>query len=236
MFLLYATLNLGCTKQTPPNISEASQELRASAPQDFVFGPGDVFDLKVWRHDELEMTITIAPDGNISVPLVGQLNVSGLTYPELIDTLQSQLGEYLVEPSVAVNIVSVSNQKVFILGEVQNPAVLQIANEMTILEALIRTGGIHQDSRTDNVLLIRGELGDPELFLVDVDAIYAQGDMSQLVQLQKGDIVYVPAKTITNVERFFRRIQGIIAPFVGGSVVYRNAIQGDAQGSSAAQD
>lgn len=236
MIWLLASLTAGCGGKAPPNIADASPELRAPAPQDFVFGPGDILDLKVWRHSDLDMQITVAPDGNISVPLVGELVVTGLTYPELIDALESALSDYLVEPSVAVNIVSVSNQKVFILGEVQNPAVLQIANEMTILEALIRTGGIHQDSRTDNVLLIRGNLDSPELFLVDVKAIYASGDMSQLVQLQRGDIVYVPAKTITNVERFFRRVQGIIAPFVGGSVVYRNAIQGDAQGSSAAQD
>ncbi|MCP4806584.1 MAG: hypothetical protein GY913_01015 [Proteobacteria bacterium] len=236
MIWLLSILSVGCTKQAPSNIAEAGEALRAPAPQDFVFGPGDVLDLNVWRHDELDMTITVAPDGRISMPLIGEVVVTGLTYPELISTLEGSLSEYIVEPSVAVNIVSVSNQKVFILGEVQNPAVLQIANEMTILEALIRTGGIHQDARTDNVLLIRGDIADPELYLVDVDAIYAQGDMTQLVQLQKGDIVYVPAKTITNVERFFRRVQGIIAPFVGGSVVYRNAIQGDAQGSSAAQD
>ena len=178
------------------------------------------------------MTITIAPDGNISYPLVGSVQVSGLTYPELVATLETTLSEYLVDPSVAVNIVEVSNQKVFVLGEVQNPAVLQIQNELSILEALVRTGGIHPDARTSNVMLIRGDFDSPELFLIDVDAIYGQGDLSQMVLLQKGDIVYVPAKTIVNVERFFRRIQGILAPFVAGSAIYRNAISGGAQGTS----
>ena len=231
MHVLLMLLFWACAK-APPNVAEATPELRAPAPQDFVFGPGDVIDVKVWRHDDLDMTITIAPDGNISFPMVGTLGVTGLTYPELVGALEASLSEYLVEPSVAVNIVEVSNQKVFILGEVQNPAVLQIQNELTILEALVRTGGIHPDARTTNVLLIRGDFESPELFLINVDAIYGQGDLSQLVQLQKGDIVYVPAKTIVNVERFFRRIQGILAPFVAGSAIYRNAISGGAQGTS----
>jgi len=233
MTWLFVFLFWACAK-APPNVADEGAELRAPAPQDFVFGPGDIIDVKVWRHDELDMTITIAPDGNISYPLVGAVQVSGLTYPELVATLETSLAEFLVDPSVAVNIVSVSNQKVFILGEVQNPAVLQIQNDLTILEALVRTGGIHPDARTSNVLLIRGDFESPELFLIDVDAIYGKGDLSQMVLLQKGDIVYVPAKTITNVERFFRRIQGILAPFVGGSAIYRNAISGGAQGTSSA--
>jgi protein involved in polysaccharide export with SLBB domain len=112
--------------------------------------------------------------------------------------------------------------------------VLQVQNDLSILEALTRSGGIDPDARTDNVLLIRGGLEQPELYTVDVKAIYAEGDLSQLVYLQRGDIVVVPTKTIANVETFFRRIQGVLAPFVGGSAVYRNAVSGGAQGTSSA--
>jgi polysaccharide export outer membrane protein len=237
--MLLLLLSLGCGSGAPPNVATAADpalELKAPEPQDFVFGPGDVIDIKVWRHEDLDLSVTVAPDGAISFPLLGRIVISGLTYPELIQKLEVGLAEYVVEPAVAVNIVQISNQKVFVLGEVQNPAVLQITTEMSILEALIRTGGIHADSRTSNVLLIRGSLDQPELFLVDVDAIYGKGDKSQLVQLQKGDIVYVPTKTIVNVERFFKRVSGILGPFVGGSVIYRNSENGNAQGASSVLD
>lgn len=235
--MLALMICLGCGSANPPNVAaDPELELRAPEPQDFVFGPGDVLDIQVWRHEDLDMSVTIAPDGAISFPLLGRIEVSGQSYPELIATLESGLSEYVRDPAVAVNIVQISNQKVFILGEVQNPAVLQITTEMSILEALIRTGGIHSDSRTDNVLLIRGSLDQPELYLVDVAAIYGKGDTSQLVQLQKGDIVYVPTKTIVNVERFFKRISGILGPFVGGSVIYRNSVSGNAQGASSVLD
>ncbi len=222
-------------KEKPPNVAEVDDivTLRPPAPEDFVFGPGDVMDIKVWRQPDMDMQIVIAPDGAITYPLVGRLQVAGLTYPELVGTIESALKEYYTEPSVAVNVVEVSNQKVFILGEVRSPAVLQIQNDLSILEALTRTGGINTDARTDNVLLVRGGLDDPELFTIDVKAIFSKGDFSQMVYLQRGDIVLVPTKTIVNVERFFRRIQGMLAPFLSGSAIYRNVVTGGAQGTSA---
>ncbi len=222
-------------KDAPPNVAESDDvvTLRPPAPEDFVFGPGDKIDIKVWRQPDMDMQIVIAPDGAITYPLVGRLQVAGLTYPELVTTIETALQEYYTEPSVAVNVVEVSNQKVFILGEVRSPAVLQIENDLSILEALTRTGGINPDARTDNVLLVRGGLDAPQLYTVDVNAIFAQGDFSQMVYLQRGDIVLVPAKTIVNVERFFRRVQGMLAPFLSGSAIYRNVVTGGAQGTSA---
>jgi polysaccharide biosynthesis/export protein len=231
-------LATGCGSKDAPELGTVEDlgELRTPRPEDFVFGPGDVIDIKVWRQPEMDLTVTVAPDGRITYPLLGTLEVSGLNYPELVGALEDGLDDYYVEPSVAVNIIEVSNQKVFVLGEVQNPAVLQIENDLSILEALVRTGGIHPDARTDNVLLIRGEFDDPELYLVDVQGVYTRGDTSQMVWLQRGDIVYVPARTIVEAERFFRRVQGMLAPFVAGSAVYRNAISGGAQGTSSVLD
>lgn len=218
--------------EPPPNVAEASSAFRVPAPQDFMFGPGDTLEIKVWRAPEMDAQVTVAPDGTLSLPLVGRLYVSGMTWTELVENLEARLAEYYVNPSVSVNLLEVSSQKVLVLGEVRSPAVLQIESELTILEALVRTGGIHPDARTDNVLLVRGGLDTPELVLVNVDAIYGRGDFSQLVLLQRGDIVVVPARTIVDVERFFRRIQGMLAPFVAGSAVYRNAVSGGAQGTS----
>jgi polysaccharide export outer membrane protein len=158
--------------------------------------------------------------------------VAGLTYEQLIGLLQSKVGEYYVDATVQVNILQVNNQKVLVLGEVQQPQVMQVKSDLSILEALVTAGGINPDARTSNVLLIRGGLDKPQLYTVNVDALFGKGDMSQMVYLQRGDIVVVPTKTITNVDRFFRHVQAILAPAVGGSAVYRNFLGGGAQGTS----
>jgi polysaccharide export outer membrane protein len=216
----------------PQNVSEAGIELKLPANEAFTFGPGDSLKITVWRHDDLTMEVTVAPDGAISYPLIGRLVVAGRTYEELVADLQKAIAEYYVDAQVAVNVTAVTNQKVFVLGEVETPQVLQITNELSLLEALTRTGGINPDARTSNVRQIRGGHEKPTLYTVDVDAIYGRADFSQMVYLQRGDIVYVPAKTITNVERFFRRLSAVLGPAVSASAIYRNIISGGAAGSN----
>lgn len=220
----------------PPNVAELDVSLNLPTAERFTFGPGDSLQIWVWRHEDLSVEVAVAPDGYITYPLVGRIQVAGLTYEELVRALQVAVDEYYVDAKVAVNVTAVVNQKVMVIGEVNSPQVLQVLNDLSILEALTRAGGINPDARTKNVLVIRGGLENPVVFTVNVDAIYGQGDMSQMVYLQKGDIVYVPTKTITNVERFFKRLQTILAPAVGGSAVYRNAISGGAQGTSSVLD
>lgn len=230
--LLLVTL-LGCSGgKLPPNVSQTELPLRVPAAQAFTFGPGDGLRISVWRHDDLSMEVTVAPDGAISYPLVGRIQVAGKTYEELVTTLRQAVAEYYVDAQVSVNITQVTNQKVIVIGEVREPMVLQVTNDLSLLEALTRTGGIHPDARTKNVLLIRGGIETPQLYTVDVDSIYGRGDFSQMVYLQRGDIVYVPSRTITDVERFFRRFQGILAPAVSGSAVYRNIASGSTLGGA----
>ena len=95
---------------------------------------------------------------------------------------------------------------------------------MSILEALTITGGINPSAKTNNVLLIRGGVDSPSLFTIDVESIYSIGNTQQMVYLQKGDIIVVPARTITNLSRYFRDVQSMLAPFVAGSAIFRNAV------------
>lgn len=215
------------------NIADADLSARqVPTVEQFQIGPGDRIAIKVWRHDDLSMDVTVAPDGTISFPLVGTLAVSGKTYNEIREMLTSAISTYYSEPQVAVNILELQNQKIFIFGEVAKPSVLQLSSEMSILEALTLAGGINQYSRTSNVLLVRGGVEAPELYTVDVDSIFSRGAMDQMVSLQRGDIIVVPTRTITNAARFFREVSGVLAPFVAGSAVYRNAVTGGAQGTS----
>ncbi len=231
---LALALIAGCAAQKRiPNISEVPAADRAvPAPSEFQLGPGDTISIRVWRHDDLDMDVTIAPDGSITYPLVGRIEVAGMTYPELVDVLTEAISDYYENPQVSVNVSDLQNQEVFVLGEVASPSVLQLNNQMSVLEALTRAGGINPSARTDNVLLIRGGLEQPELYTVDVRSIYTGGSTDQLVYLQRGDILFVPTRTITNMSRYFREVQGILSPFVAGSAVYRNAVSGGAQGTS----
>lgn len=205
--------------EPPPNVADV--QLPSLGDEVFRFGPGDQLQIQVFRHPELDKEIAVAPDGTISFPLVGRIAVADHTYTEVVATFEKALQEYYTDASVAVNVVQVTNQKVFVVGEVLNPAVLQVTGQLTVLEALTRTGGINPNARTDNLLLIRGGLEKPELFQIDIGRLLS-GDLTQNVALQRMDILVVPTRTIVNVERFFRHVQGILAPFVSATQMYRN--------------
>jgi polysaccharide biosynthesis/export protein len=189
--------------------------------EEFRFGAGDAFSVVVYRHDDLNAELLVAPDGSVTFPLLGRVKVAGKSYGELVDELEEGWRKYYTDASVAVNVTVVNNQKVFVVGEVANPAVLQLTGELRVLEALVATGGIHQDAKTENLLLIRGGMDSPELFTVNVNALL-RGDLSQNVALRRDDILVVPTKTIANMERFFRRIAGVLSPFVSSSQLIRN--------------
>lgn len=220
-------------RDAPPNVADV--KLPPAEATEFRFGPGDRISVQVFRHPELTEEIVVAPDGTIAFPLVGRLTVADRTYGDVVGELETGLRAYYTDAAVAVNVVEVTNRKVYVVGEVRTPMVLQVTGKMPIIEALTRTGGINPDARTDNLLVIRGGLTDSNLFTVDVDRLLA-GDLAQNVELQPGDIVVVPSKTIVNVERFFRHVQGILAPFVSASQVYRNLNVGNTGGGQVIDD
>jgi len=243
LVLLAATAGISCAHRTARPVTELTeptaddgQALVPDSPPEFVFGPGDKIDISVWRHDDLNMQIVISPDGAISYPLVGRLAVAGMTYPDLAQLLSTRIAEYYKDPQVSINVLEVSSMKVYVLGYVRVPSIMQIESELDVVGALTRAGWVTEDSRTNNILLIRGGLEEPELFVIDLDQLLASGDMRQNVALQKGDILYVPPKTIVNVETFFRRVTAMLSPFVSGTVVYRNVTTGNPVGASGALD
>ncbi len=240
VFLLCWTavfLGSGCAHRAGVQPATDLASPGASAePVEFVFGPGDEIDISVWRHEDLNMRVKVAPDGTISYPLLGHMQIGGMTYPQLKAVMEEKIAVYYVEPQVSINVHTVASMKVFVLGYVRTPQILQIESGMTVVEALTRAGWVSDDSRTDNILLIRGGLTSPKLFSINLDEMLNAGDTRQNVALQKDDVLYVPAKTIANVEKFFRRIAGIISPFVSGTVVYRNIQSGGSVGTSSALD
>ncbi len=231
---LFSFALVACAPTRPPNVSELDIPLRLPPVERFTFGPGDRLAIWVWRHEDLTVDVTVAPDGFITYPLLGRVEVAGQSYESLVKALQAGVDQYYVDAKVAVNIIEVTNEKVLVIGEVAKPQVIQIRNDLSVLEALTIAGGVSYTSNTRNVLVVRGGMETPTAFSVDIDAVYGRADFTQMVYLQRGDIVYVPATTITNVERYFRSLQAVLGPAVGASAVYRNL--GGTQNSAAAGD
>jgi polysaccharide export outer membrane protein len=182
--------------------------------QEFVLGPRDEIEVFVWQHADLSRTAVVNPAGFVSYPLVGRLKASGVTGEELARQIQERLARYLVDPQVTVTVKSARSQKVFVLGEVNRPGVFPLEGPLQVVEAIALAGGFNLDAETSSVLLIRGDLQQPELYTLPLDRTLFQGAVAENIRLQPGDIIYVPAMRIANVERFFKRISNILIPVV----------------------
>ncbi|MBI3009243.1 MAG: polysaccharide export protein [Candidatus Omnitrophica bacterium] len=181
---------------------------------EFILGPGDKVEIIVYRNDSLNRTIQIDHSGKIMYPLTGDIYAAGLSIFQLRDKIRDGLSRYIVDPQVSIGVLSMQSQKIIVLGEVKNPGFFQAESPMTLLDAISRAGGITLDGKQKSVLLIRGGMKKPELTMLNLEKALKEGDLTQNIMLQRGDIVYVPRTVIANVERFFGHISAVISPIV----------------------
>jgi len=94
--------------------------------------------------------------------------------------------------------------KVLVVGEVKEPRIVPIKGRLTVIDAIVGAGGYTRDAVLKSVIVIRGELGSQEGIRINVKEIFKKADLSQNIELQPGDIVYVPTTFIVHIERFLR--------------------------------
>ncbi len=202
--ILFLLLN-GCATTEPalqaiqPPSEEISKEIKLT---EFILGPGDKVEITVYRHDDLKKTSQIDTSGKITFPLVGDVQAGGLSIFQLRDKIRDGLSEYIIDPQVSVSVTAVQSQKVYVLGEVGKPGVFAFSTPMSAIEAISSAGGFTLDANEESVMVIRGDKDNPQLVKLDLKSTLKEGNVAQNIQLQGGDIVFVPSTTIADVSRF----------------------------------
>jgi polysaccharide export outer membrane protein len=172
---------VGCTTAaSAPPPTPASSEYR--------IGPGDVLDVMVWREESVSGSVTVRPDGKISVALVGDVQAAGLTPEDLSADLHARLLKFIDNPNVVVRVNS-SALRFFVIGNVRSPGTYDLRANQTLLQALAVAGGFTEFANRGGVRIIRQNSGGTPL-KVDYDAI-VRGDAPD-VRLEPNDTLVVP--------------------------------------------
>lgn len=172
--------------------SPATYAWRDEKPVEFRIGPGDRLKISVWKHDELSQEVTVRPDGNVSLPLVGEVHAAGRSGPEIAKDVEGRLSKFYTEPApVSVVVTEVKSYKIYVLGEVQRPGELVPGQSLTVMQALAMAGGLTPFARRDAIVVLRRDERGERRIPISYSAVVA-GDLQQNLVLQSGDTIIVP--------------------------------------------
>lgn len=120
-----------------------------------IIGSDDVLVIDVWKEPEISRTIPVRPDGKVSLPLIGELQASGLTPGQLQQEISNKLQTFISEPEVTVIVQEVKSQHFNILGQVVRPGSYQLTTSMTILDAIALAGGLRDFAKRKSIYVLR---------------------------------------------------------------------------------
>lgn len=164
---------------------------------EYVIGAGDQLSIFVYQSPELsDRDVTVRPDGKISMPLVQDLNASGLTPPELANNITQRLRQYVKNPVVTVIVrgfVGPTDRQVRVVGEAAEPQAIPYRNGMSLLDVMIATKGLTKYAAGNRAIIIRRDAtGKEQEIHVHLDDLIHDGDLSQNVRMQPGDTLIIP--------------------------------------------
>lgn len=157
---------------------------------------GDVLDVKVFQEDDLSGRSRVAQDGTVTLPLLGQIKVAGLTMEAATRHLHKLLGDdYLVNPQVLVSLVETAKPKFTILGQVQAPGMYELpeGEELRLLQAISLAGGYTRLANPGRITLKRTVGGAEVVKQFDGKAL-AKGRDAKPERVLAGDTIYVPER------------------------------------------
>lgn len=171
--------------RTAPAFSDATAAYR--------IGAGDVLTVSVWHEPDLSRSIPVRPDGQISLPLVGDITAAGKTAVELQGELRIALAKFVKDPEVNVIVSDIRSQKINVIGEVTHPGTFVLSQSMGVLDAVAQAGGLRDFAKKKDIYVLR-VMPDGKRVRIkySYQAVLKGGKNAQEVILQSHDTVVVP--------------------------------------------
>ncbi len=158
----------------------------------YQIGAGDELQIVVWRNVELTMTVPVRPDGYISLPLVNDVKVAGLTPMKVREALTERVQEFVASPLVSVIVTRVGSFKVSVIGNLRNPGRFELEGQPTVLDALALAGGPDEFASKDDIYVLRGRPNESKRIPFRYTSAIKPDGPDLNFALEPGDIVIVP--------------------------------------------
>ncbi len=165
---------------------------------EYKIGPRDLLEFSVFGLDEMNQTVRVSESGKITLPLLGEIEVEGLTKTELERKLSKLLEEYLKNPQVSVFIREYQSKRVSVLGAVGAPGHYELLGRQTLLQIIAQAGSLTPEAGEEIFILRQGENGDSKTLTIPVDELMLKAGSMLNIPLEPDDIINIPLdKTVT---------------------------------------
>lgn len=162
----------------------------APEPGEYIVGEGDLLRINVWKEPELSQNVSVRPDGNVSLPLVSEVHVAGLSIAQVQDVVTEKLKTVLTNPQVTVSVMEVRSKMVYITGEVGKPGGYPVVSPVNVLQLIARAGGLTEFAHRKGIYILRNNQTSRLHF--NYKEVVKGKNPDQNINLQPGDTVVVP--------------------------------------------
>jgi polysaccharide biosynthesis/export protein len=165
----------------------------AASPDEYVIGEGDVLGISVFGEPTASVpAVVVRPDGKISVPLLKDVAVAGLTPRQVEKVITNQLADIIRAPNVTVVVSGINSKKIYLLGAVKKEGPIPFTYRMTVLQAISEAGGLTDYAKRRKIYILRNENGKDYKLPFDYDAVIRGEHFELNIPLQPGDQIVVP--------------------------------------------
>jgi polysaccharide export outer membrane protein len=171
----------------------AAASARTPADDEYLIGAGDVVQVSVWGEQSASVpSAVVRPDGKISMPLLKEVAISGLTPAQAEKTIAEQLDQFIKGANVTVVVSQINSKKIYLLGAVKKEGTISFTYRMTVMQALSEAGGLTDYAKRKKIYVIRIEGGKEYRLPFDYDAVVKGERMELNIPLEPGDTIVVP--------------------------------------------
>ncbi len=159
---------------------------------DYTIAPADVLEISIWGEEELARQLVVRPDGKVSFPLIGDIEVAGKTTSEVKKLVEKKIRPYIPEASATVIVSQLGSLQYFVIGKVAKPGMFNVAKPLTVLQALAMAGGLTTFANEGNISIIRYYGKKTTRLPFNYKEVKQGKNLQQNILLERGDVVLVP--------------------------------------------
>jgi polysaccharide export outer membrane protein len=170
--------------------------------REYAIGPRDLLEIKVFELPAFDQTVRVSENGTITLPLIGNVQVGGLTKEKIEKKLAELLDKYVKKAQVSVFIKEYQSSRVAIIGAVEKPGMYELVGRQTLLQMISQAGGFKENAANEIYVLREGQDGNTASISIDLEDLLLNGNQKLNIPIQPNDVINIPVDRLITIYVF----------------------------------